>query len=129
MSKYTYAERQLLKDIVASLTIKRIPEPEILAEVYKQTNKTLSHSGLFRVKKSIKLESYKWYSKMRESQYEYIHEFKESINEILDLQRQHHEIIKETRNPTVKQTSLAELHKLNYNTSKLLRCVTRYYRQ
>ena len=63
MSKYTYAERQLIKDIVAALTIKRIPEPEILAEVYKQTNKTLSHSGLFRVKKSIKYESYKWYSK------------------------------------------------------------------
>ena len=68
MSKYTYAERQLLKDIVASLTIKRIPEAEILAEVYKQTNKTLSHSGLFRVKKSIKYESYKWYSKLEGGQ-------------------------------------------------------------
>ena len=30
---------------------------------------------------------------MREGQYEYIHEFKERVNEIMDLQKKHHEII------------------------------------
>ena len=30
---------------------------------------------------------------MREGEYEYIHEFKERINEIMDLQKKHHEII------------------------------------
>ena len=30
---------------------------------------------------------------MREGQYEYIHEFKERINEILSLQKKHHQII------------------------------------
>ena len=44
---------------------------------------------------------------MREGQYEYIHEFKERINEILDLQKQHHEIIESNKhNPSIQQTSL-----------------------
>ena len=120
MSKYTYAERELIKDIIATLTIKRIPEPEILQEVYRLTNKTKSHTYLYRLKESIKKDSYRWYSKMRESQYEYIHQFKECMNEILDLQRQHHEIIKETRNPTIKQVSLAELHRLNITRANYL---------
>ena len=29
---------------------------------------------------------------MREGEYEYIHEFRERINEILDLQKRHYEI-------------------------------------
>lgn len=55
---------------------------------------------------------------MREGEYEYIHEFKERINEILDLQKKHHEIIDSPNEPTtVKQTSLAELHRLNITLS------------
>ena len=50
---------------------------------------------------------------MREGEYEYIHEFKERINEIMDLQKQHHEIIiRNEHNPPIQQTSLAELHRL-----------------
>ena len=55
---------------------------------------------------------------MREGDYEYLHEFKERINEIVDLQRQHHEIIiKNQANPSIVQASLAELHKLNITLS------------
>ena len=51
---------------------------------------------------------------MRQDQFAYIHEFKERINEITDLQKMHHEIIIRNRdNPQIQQTSLAELHKLN----------------
>ena len=118
MSKYTHAERELVKCIVASLSIKRIPEPEIMAEVYRQTNKTLSHSGLYRVKELIKKDSYKWYSKLRESEYEYIHQFKERINEIMDLQKRHYELIESNKhNPQIQQASLAELHRLNITLS------------
>jgi hypothetical protein len=43
-----------------------------------------------------------------------IHEFKERINEILWLQRKHHEILDSDKEPTtVKQSSLSELHRLN----------------
>ena len=57
---------------------------------------------------------------MREGEYEYIHEFKERINEILDLQKKHHEIIiKNEHNPQVQQTSLAELHRLTITLSNL----------
>ena len=50
---------------------------------------------------------------MREGEYEYIHEFKERINEILFLQRKRHRIIDNNEDkPTVQQTSLAELHRL-----------------
>ena len=70
MSKYTAAERRLVKSIVASLTIKRIPDPEIAREIERQTNKTLSKSGLYYVRQSIKKESYHWYKTMREGEYE-----------------------------------------------------------
>ena len=51
---------------------------------------------------------------MREGEYEYLHEFKERINEIMDLQKKHHEIIESNKhNPQIQQTSLAELHRLN----------------
>ena len=92
MPKFTSAERILVKSIVASLSIKRIPEQDITHEVYRQTNKTLTKSGLFYIRKDIKQESYQWYERMRKDQFEYIHEFKERINEILDLQKRHYEI-------------------------------------
>lgn len=57
---------------------------------------------------------------MREGQYEYLHESKERINEIMDLQKRHHEIIDNDREPTtVKQASLAELHRLSITLSNL----------
>ena len=55
---------------------------------------------------------------MREGEYEYIHEFKERINEIMSLQKKHHQIVDSPTEPTtVKQTSLAELHRLNITLS------------
>ena len=51
-----------------------------------------------------------------------MHEFKERINEIVDLQRTHHEIISrndndKVYNPAVVQNSLAELRRLNITLS------------
>ena len=40
---------------------------------------------MFYIRKNIKKESYQWYKTMREGEYEYIHEFRERINEILGL--------------------------------------------
>jgi hypothetical protein len=55
---------------------------------------------------------------MCEGQYEYIHEFKERISEIIDLQKKHHQIIDSDKEPTtVKQTSMVELHRLNITLS------------
>ena len=45
MPKFTSAERILVKSIIASLSIKRIPEQDIIDEVYRQTNKTITKSG------------------------------------------------------------------------------------
>ncbi len=75
MSKFTYAEKALVKTIVASITIKRIPDSEIINEIYRQTNKIITKTGLFRIKQTIKQESAKWYKVMRENEYEYIHKF------------------------------------------------------
>ena len=117
MGKFTFAERTLIKSIIAFLTIKRIPETEI-NEIFRQTNKTISSVALFKIKKRIKKESYQWYKTMREGEFEYIHEFKERIDEILWLQKKHHEIIDSPTEPTSnKQISLAELHKLNITLS------------
>jgi hypothetical protein len=116
--KFTNAERVLVKNLVAILSIKRISDAEIVNEIQRQTNKTITKTGLFRMRQAIKRDSYKWYSQLREGQYEYIHEFKERISEIVDLQKRHHKIIEDNpNNPTIQQTSLAELHKLNITLS------------
>jgi hypothetical protein len=55
---------------------------------------------------------------MREGEYEFIHEFRERIAEIMDLQKRHHAILDNENIPIpIKQTSLAELHKLNITLS------------
>ena len=57
---------------------------------------------------------------MREGEYEYIHEFRERISEIMSLQKKHHEIIDiNEHNPQIQQTSLAELHRLSITLSNL----------
>jgi hypothetical protein len=90
MSKFTYNERNLIKSIVAIFTIKRIPDNETIKEIQNQTNKTMTVRNLTRIKQQIKRDSYGWYKKLREGEYEYIHEFKERINEIVDLQKRHY---------------------------------------
>ena len=73
------------------------------------------------IRQQIKKESYHWYKTMREGEYEYLHEFKERINEIMDLQKMHHEIIDNNKhNPQIQQTSLAELHRLNVTLSNYI---------
>ena len=113
-SKYTKYERESIKSLVAALTIKRIPDVEIIKEIEKQTNSTFTRFGLYQVKQQIKKDSYQWYNTLRQDQYAYIHEYKERIDEILSLQQKHYEIIKSNEhNPQIQQTSLAELHKLS----------------
>jgi hypothetical protein len=73
--------------------------------------------GLYYVRQQIKKDSYHWYKAMQQGQFEYIHEFKERIDEILWLQKKHHDIIDNNPNPSVQQTSLAELHRLNITLS------------
>jgi hypothetical protein len=120
MPKFTNAERITVKSIVATLSLKRLSDNEIIKEIYEQTNKTIKRRALYDLRQSIKRESFKWYKTMREGEYEYIHEFKERINEILFLQKKHHQIINSNeQNPQVQQTSLAELHRLSITLSNL----------
>jgi hypothetical protein len=102
------------------LTIKRIPDLEIIKSIFDQTGKTTTVSNLTRIKQEIKRDSYQWYKIMREGEYEYIHEFRERINEILDLQKRHYEIADCATVPIpIKQASLFELHKLSVTLSNL----------
>jgi hypothetical protein len=118
VSKYTVAERETVKGIVANLTIKRIPDSEIIKEVFNQTGKTKSRSWLYNTRQSIKRDSYKWYSQLKQGEYEYLHEFKERINEIMDLQKKLHSIIDNNEHSaTIQIDAIAELHKLNITLS------------
>jgi len=57
---------------------------------------------------------------MREGQYEYIHEFKERINEITDLQKKLHKIIdKNEHSSQIQLSAIAELRKLSITLSNL----------
>jgi hypothetical protein len=79
-----------MKSIVAALTIKRVSDNDIIKVIFDQTGKTITDRYLSTIRQQIKRESYHWYKTMREGEYEYIHEFKERINEILFLQKKHH---------------------------------------
>ena len=122
MPKFRNGERTEIESIVASLTIKRIPDSLILKHIFNQTGHTITKRSLWNIRQRLKKESYDWYSQLRQGEYEYLHEFKERINEIVDLQRMHHDIIirndnEKVYNPAIVQTSLAELHKLNITLS------------
>ena len=120
VGKFNAEERALIKSTVAMLTIKRIPDNEIIKNIFDQTNKTISKQALIGIRNRIKRDSYHWSRTMREGEYEYLHEFKERINEILDLQKRHYEIVDSPTEPTtVKQTSMAELHRLSITLSNL----------
>lgn len=120
MSKFHNGERELVKSIIASLTIKRVDDVDIIAVIKDQTGKTVTDRHLRWIRQQIKRESYHWYKTMREGEYEYIHEFKERINEILFLQKKHHQIVmRNEENPQIQQTSLAELHRLSITLSNL----------
>jgi GTP1/Obg family GTP-binding protein len=108
----------LVKSLVATLSLKRMSDNEIIDSILHQTNKRISRRSLYQIRQSIKKDSYQWYKSMREGQYEYLHEFKERINEIMDLQKMHHELIENNKhNPSIQQVSLAELHRLNITLS------------
>jgi hypothetical protein len=113
VSKFTSAERTTVRSIVATMSIKKIPESEIIREIERQTSKVVSRRFLGNIKQQIKKESAKWYSQLRQSEFEYLYEFKERVNEIADLQRRHYQILDSDFPTTVKQASLIALHKLN----------------
>lgn len=78
--------------------------PGIIKEVYQQqTPKMVNPQVIHDIKQRIKKDSYHWYNTMRVGHYEYIHEFKESIDEILRLQKKHRDIIDTKPNPEVQQ--------------------------
>ena len=62
MPKFTCTERLAVKNIVAMLTIKRIPDAEIIKSIFDQTGKTTTVSNLTRIKQEIKRDSYAWYT-------------------------------------------------------------------
>lgn len=117
-SKYTLGERTLIKNIVASLAIKKTSNNEIIKEIYQKTNKTVTRKEIYNVRQRIKKDSYQWFKTLREGQYEYIKEFKERIEELLWMQVKHHNILdKNQNNPQLQQTSLAELERMNKTLS------------
>jgi hypothetical protein len=56
---------------------------------------------------------------MREGEYEYIHEFKERINEIMDLQKKCHAILDNPSSQQIELSAIAELHRLSITLSNL----------
>jgi hypothetical protein len=118
--KFTLAERQFVKSIVTSASIKRLTDKEIIEEVQKyfSDKEPVSREYLSKVRRSIKKDAFNWYNNLREGKYDYIHEFKERINEVHWMQKKHCEIVDNPKEPTTnKQVSLAELHRLNITLS------------
>ena len=72
MPKFNAQERSLIQTIVATLSIKRLSDAEIIQEISDKTNKTVTKQTLCNIRNRIKKESAKWYSQLRQSEYEYI---------------------------------------------------------
>jgi len=103
--------------------LKRLTDKETIEEIHKHIpdKDPVTREYLYEVRQSIKRDSFNWYNKLREGKYDYVHEFKERINEVHWLQQQHYKIIKSNENnPRIQQTSLAELHKLNITLANYL---------
>jgi hypothetical protein len=108
VSKFIFEEKTFINSIVATLKLRECQRTRLSKEFLIKLNKTITRMALCNIRQKIKRDSYQWYKMMREGQYEYIHEFKERIDEILSLQKKHHEIIeKNEHNPQIEQTSLA----------------------
>ena len=120
-SKYTVYERGLIKSLVATLSLKRIPDAEIVKEIERQTDSSFTISGLAKVKEQLKKESHGWFKLMRQDQYAYIHEYKSRIEEIESLQKKANQIIdKNEHNPQIQLSAISELHKLNITLSNYI---------
>lgn len=114
MPKFTATERSSIQSIVATLSLKRVPDTEIIEEISQTIKKTITRREIYNVRNRIKKDSFKWFVKLRDNEYEYLHEYKERINELNWLYKKHHEIVDQfSKDPTVVQNSLAQLHKLN----------------
>ena len=64
-SKFPHKEKELIKSIVASLTIKGVPDLEIIKVIFNQTGKTITDRYLSTKRQQIKRESYHWYSQSK----------------------------------------------------------------
>jgi len=115
--KFNKSEREYVKDIVNLYSLKRFSTEEIIQGIYEVTKRKVTPVYISQIRKRIKEEAAKWYQSIRDSEFEYIYQFKERIDEILWLQRKHYEIVVESMNYSTKQTSLAELHRLNVTLS------------
>jgi hypothetical protein len=121
MSKFTNLEKEAVKSTVAILTIKRIPDKEIIKAIAEQTNKTVTVRHLTRIKQQIKQDSSKWYSQLRQGEHDFIHEFCQRINEVLLMQKKLHQIIDSNENnPSIQLDAISELHKLTITLSNLI---------
>jgi len=103
---------------VATLSLKRLSDAEIIQEIFAKTNKTVTKQSICNIRNRIKNDSSKWYCQLRQGEFEYLHEFKERINEIMDLQKKAHKIFDDNKNnPAIQLDAIAELHKLNITLS------------
>ena len=58
MTKYTNDEKNIIKTLIATLTLKRVSDDEIIKEIFDNTNKTISKKQIYNVRQQIKKESY-----------------------------------------------------------------------
>ena len=70
---------------------------EIIQEIERQTGQTVTRNTIYKTRQQMKKESYDWFNTLRQDRYSYLHEFKERINEIMDLQKKCHELIESNK--------------------------------
>ncbi len=65
VSKFPHKDRELIKFVVAALTIKRVGDSDIIKVIFDQ-GKTITDRYLRTIRQQIKIESYHWYKTIRE---------------------------------------------------------------
>ena len=59
MPKFNAQERSLIQTIVATLSLKRLPDAEIIKEIFAKTNKTVTKQSICNIRNRIKKDSSK----------------------------------------------------------------------
>jgi len=104
----------LIKSTVAVLTIKRIPDNEIIKNIFDQTNKTISKQALCGIRNKIKRHSFNWYKSMREGEYEYIHEFRANKRDTISAEKASSDCNEKRRQLADTTDFLGRIASLNY---------------
>jgi hypothetical protein len=80
---FTKSEREYVKALVHSLSLKRLTDQEIVQWSHDEKQIDLDRSTVSKMRNQIEQNAEKWYIELRQSRYKYIATYKERLDSLL----------------------------------------------